>query len=106
MLKVAKSYGIKFIGGSAAQKAAVVLASIQIGHALEPLMKGVSSASQAFTSVMGEVTATFIGSGGGCDASGGNGFVCGTSAPSDPRLYTHEFGTLFPRNLRINPLTS
>lgn len=95
MLKVAKSYGVKFVGGISAQRAAVVLAAIDIGHTLEPLMKGVSSAAHAFSSAMGEVTATFAGDGNGCNAGGGNGFVCGTGTAGDPRLFTHEFGHTF-----------
>ncbi len=103
MLKVAKSYGVKFVGGKSAQRAAIVLAAIEIGHALEPLVKGVSSAAQAFSSAMGEVTATFAGDGNGCNAGGGNGFVCGTGAASDPRLFTHEFGHTFAQEYGNRP---
>jgi RHS repeat-associated protein len=103
MLDVAKEYGINFNGGSYSQKAAVILAAIAIGHKLQSTLEKATSASQAFSSVMGEVTATFSGSEKGCNASGGNGFVCGTSTWSDPRVYTHEFGHTFSQEYGRRP---
>lgn len=100
---MAKSYGIEFVRGTSSQRAAVVLAAIAIGHTLEPIMKGISSASQAFSTAMGEVTATFSGDGNGCDAGGGHGFVCGTSTTSDPHLYVHEFGHTIAQQHKNQP---
>jgi RHS repeat-associated protein len=84
-------YGISVGGGSLAQRGAIALAITQMGFDYEPYLPGKSSA-QAFKAVYHKATITFSGQGNGCDASGVNSIVCGTSTDSVPQLYAHEFG--------------